>query len=236
MKKVAFLIQIIFTVFLLYADNKFKNFFYFDSYKYTEHTIDEHGWLEHDKLQNTGFSECKVIVIENLNETPRILYYPIGSNTVDLLEAMFEINNQKFITHDIRFDSSGIKILSLSFESKKYILFLGYVGKYGDRICFIFDITEPNHIVFYSAKDKFIEAGFGKDFFGIYQDKLCFFFSTGKFGLNGQYSLIPYYIDDDSLKPLCDEKGKSYFVDYAYKDRYKQKLVIGETYIPKNNF
>ena len=92
------------------------------------------------------------------------------------------------------------------------------------------------HIIFYSPKDKFIEAEFGKDFFGIYQNKLCFFFSTANIDLNGQYRLIPYYIDDDSLKPLCDERSKYYFVNYVYKDRFKQKLVIGETYIPKNNF
>ena len=68
MKKIFISIQIIFTFFLLYADNKFKNFFYFDSYSYTEYIIDEHGWLEHDKLQNTGFSDCKVITIEKLKE------------------------------------------------------------------------------------------------------------------------------------------------------------------------
>lgn len=236
MKKNFISIQIIFTFFLLYADNKFKNFFYFDSYSYTEYIIDEHAWLEHDKLQNTGFSDCKVITIEKLKEIPYILYYPIGSNNIDLLKGMFEINNQKFIINDIRFDSSGIKVLTVSFEYKKYLLFIGYVGKYGDRVCFIFNITDPNHIIFYSPKDKFIEAEFGKDFFGIYQNKLCFFFSTANIDLNGQYRLIPYYIDDDSLKPLCDERSKYYFVNYVYKDRFKQKLVFGEKYTPNTNF
>lgn len=232
MKKIAISIQILFTVFLLYADNTFKNVFNFDSYKYTEHLIDEHSWLEHDKLQNTGFSECKVIIIEELKEIPCILYYPIGSNTADLRESMFEINNQKFIIHDIRFDSFMIKILSVAFENKKYMLFLGNVGKYGDRICFIFDITNPGHIVFYPPEEMFVCKELADNFVGMYQGRLCFFFSEKRFSWNGQYRLSPYFIDGESLKELHDENGKPYFVDYAYTTKYEQEFVIEEKNIP----
>lgn len=233
MKKIITSIQILVTVFLLHAENKFENFFNFGLYKYAEHSIDEHGWLEHDRLKNTSFSECMVIRIEKLKEISYMLYYPIGSNGIDLKAGMFEINNQKFIIHDIRFNSFGIKILSLSFENKKYLFFLGNTGKYGNRVCFIFDITNPENIIFYPPEDKFVEADFQNNFFGIYQNKLCFFFSRRRFDWNGQYSLVPYYIDEDSLKPLCDEKGNPYFVNYAYKDRHKNELMLEDKYIPK---
>ena len=234
MKKIAISIQILFTVFLLYADNKFKNLFNFDSYKYTEHSVNEHGWLEHDKLQNTGFSECQVIKIEKLKEIPFILYYPIGCNAADLQEGMFEINNQKFIIHDIRFDFFGIKILSVSFENKKYMLFLGGIGKYGEKICFIFDITNPGHIVFYPPENRFVEAGFDNAFFGLYQNKFCFFFSEWGFKWNGQYwlRLSPYFIDGDALKELRDKNGNPYFVIYEYTTKYKQGFIIEEKNIP----
>lgn len=231
MKKIIILLQFFFTVFVLYADNKFG--FFFDSYECTEHVIDGHGWLEHDKLKNTTFSECMMIKINELEEISYMLYYPIGSNSVDLREGMFEINTQTFSFHDFRFDFLGIKILSLSFENKKYLLFLGNVGKYGDKICFIFDISNPEHIIFYPPEKRFICKELSENFIGIYQDKLCFFFSTRRYDWNGEYKLSPYFIESTTVKELCDEKGNPYYINYSFMDRFEQKMMIEEEYIPK---
>ena len=233
MKKYIYMICLLFTISQIYADNLLKDIFVFDSCQHIEYSIDEHGWLEHDKLENSNYSECMVISIDGLKNIPFINYYPLGLNSKDKKEGMFEINNQKFVFHDSYFDSE-IEIVSIYFDSKQYLLLTGEVGKYGDRVCFIFDITDPKHILFYPpGKGKFVTKELADNcYFGLFQNKLCFFFSTRRFDWNGQYKLSPYFIEGDSLKELCDKNGNPYFVNYSYTTKYEQEFVIEDKNIP----
>ncbi|MDE5776674.1 MAG: hypothetical protein K2H67_07340 [Treponemataceae bacterium] len=79
-----------------------------------------------------------------------------------------------------------------------------------------------------------MEAGFDNAFFGLYQNKFCFFFSEWGFKWNGQYwlRLSPYFIDGDALKELRDKNGNPYFVIYEYTTKCKQGFIIEEKNIP----
>ena len=124
---------------------------------------------------------------------------------------------------------------SITYNGKRYLLLFNSIGKYGDKECFIFDITEPGKILFYPPEERFVEAEIKDNFFGIYQNKLCFLFSKRRFNWNGQYRLQPYYINGNTLKELCDKKGNPYFIDYTYKTKFEEEYVIDGLYVPKSN-
>lgn len=77
------------------------------------------------------------------------------------------------------------------------------------------------------AKDKDDSLPFA----GIYQDKLCFLFSEWRDD-NLKYKLAFYFIDGGVLKPLCDEKGNPYYINYSFLDKYEQQMVTEEKYLP----
>ena len=57
--------------------------------------------------------------------------------------------------------------------------------------------------------------------------------STRKNNWTGQYKLIPYFIEDDTLKELCDEKGDPYFIDYSFTTKYEQEYIIEDMKFPE---
>jgi len=216
---------------LLFADTSLRSLFDFKEYPYKEIQIKSRGTLEPQYIKDSDYSTCWILSIENIKGIETFLYYPMGNNK-ECRKGKFEINGQEFVYNESDFDLHSLKLCSANFEDKTFLMLLGNIGKYNDCICFIFDITDPEHIVFYPPEKRFIEADFNKNFFGLYQNKLCFFFSTRRFEWNGRYKLSPYFIDGDLLKELYDENGKPYFINYSYTTKYEQAFVIEEKNIP----
>lgn len=220
---------------LLFAESRLRTLFDFAEYPSKEIAITERGTLESQYIKDSDYSVCWIFFVEGLKDIDRFLYYPPSNNEVHKFMGTFEINNQEFtfMGRDYRdFWLPGLALRSVNFEGKTFLLLLGGIGKYRDKICFMFDITNPDHIVFYPPENRFVEADFGSAFFGLYQNKLCFFFSTKRFDWNGQYRLSPYVVYGESLKELRDENGNPYFVDYLYTTKYEQEFVIEGSHIP----
>ena len=159
---------------LLFADTSLRSLFDFKEYPYKEIQIKSRGTLEHQYIKDSEYSECWIFSIENIKGIETFLYYPMGNNK-ECRKGKFEINGQEFVYNESDFDLHSVKLCSANFEDKTFLMLLGNIGKYNDCICFIFDITDPEHIVFYPPGKRFIEADFDKKFFGLYQNKLCFF-------------------------------------------------------------
>ncbi|MBM7023873.1 hypothetical protein [Treponema sp. Marseille-Q4523] len=230
-RQVFMLLYLVLSSVLIFADTSLRSLFDFKEYPYKEIQIKDRGTLEPQYIKDSDYSTCWIFSIENIKGIETFLYYPMGNNK-ECRKGKFEINGQEFVYNESDFDLHSLKLCSANFEDKTFLMLLGNIGKYDDRICFIFDITDPEHIVFYPPGKRFIEADFDKKFFGLYQNKLCFFFSIRRFEWNGQYKLSPYVIDGDLLKELCDENGKPYFINYSYTTKYEQEFVIEGKNVP----
>ena len=230
-RQVFMLLYLVLSSALIFADTSLRSLFDFKEYPYKEIQIKDRGTLEPQYIKDSDYSTCWIFSIENIKGIETFLYYPMGNNK-ECRKGKFEINGQEFVYNESDFDLHSLKLCSANFEDKTFLMLLGNIGKYDDRICFIFDITDPEHIVFYPPGKRFIEADFDKKFFGLYQNKLCFFFSIRRFEWNGQYKLSPYVIDGDLLKELCDENGKPYFINYSYTTKYEQEFVIEGKNVP----
>ena len=230
-RQVFMLLYLVLSSVLIFADTSLRSLFDFKEYPYKEIQIKDRGTLEPQYIKDSDYSTCWIFSIENIKGIETFLYYPMGNNK-ECRKGKFEINGQEFVYNESDFDLHSLKLCSANFEDKTFLMLLGNIGKYDDRICFIFDITDPEHIVFYPPEKRFIEADFNKNFFGLYQNKLCFFFSIRRFEWNDRYKLSPYVIDGDLLKALCDENGKPYFINYSYTTKYEQAFVIEEKNIP----
>lgn len=215
----------------VFADTNLHSLFNFKEYPCKEIQIKSSGTLEPQYIKDSDYSTCWIFSIENIKGIETFLYYPMGNNKV-CRKGKFEINGQEFIYNESDFQLPSMKLYSVNFDEKTFLLISGNIGKYNDRICFIFDITDSKHIVFYPPEKRFVESDFDKKFFGLYQNKLCFFFSTRRFEWNGQYKLSPYFVEGDLLRELCDENGKPYFINYSYTTKYEQEFVIEEKNIP----
>lgn len=219
---------------MVFAESNLRTLFDFREYPSKEIAIKDSGIFESQQIKDSDYSACWIFSIEKLKGIDTFLYYPPSHNEVHKFMGKFEINNQEFTFMSGDFWLPSLALRSVDFKDRTFLLFLGDIGKYSDKICFVFDITNPDRIVFYPPDNRFVEADFGNKFFGLYQDKFCFFFSTRRFEWNGQYRLCPYVIDGVSLRRLCDENGNPYFVDYLYITKYEQEFTIEEKNIPDN--
>lgn len=221
LKKSIFMLAGILLSMLCYAENSIESLFHLKEYPHENISVTKYAW-----------TECLFFSFENINGIDSLFYFPPENSKENSGKAILEINSQQFVINDINmcFVSPEIKLYSVL--DKEYLIFFGEIGKYGDRICFIFDITNPNHIILYQPEERFIDKNIVEKFIGIYQNKLCFFFSTRRFNWNSQYRLSPYFIEQNSLKELCDENGNPYFVNYSYTTKYEQEYVIEDKNIP----
>lgn len=218
---------------IVFAKETLKSKFSFNEYPYEENSIDFLGSVDPGYLIGSKFSVCRIFSIENVNDISLIKYYPMDMNNECKDEAKIEINNQEFVFKEYQnIWIHKVNMNSINYNGRKYIFLIGNIGKYHDNKIYIFDITDPENILFIPPEEKFIEAEFENKFFGIYQGKLCFFLSTWG---NLACILNPYYIDGASLKPLCDEKGNPYYVKYThyFTENYERAIEITDEYIPK---
>ena len=231
-----FLICLLFFNFNFFAEDNLKSKFIFEEYPSKEIKIKGiYSLTEKDMKEYPEYSMGWLLSFDNVNEIKSFYYFPPYNNEVNYGEGKFVINDQVFITKDIFYlpfsliDIEGI-LFSITLNVKNYLILISDFGKYGDIMAFIFDITDPENILFIPPEEKFIEAEFEKKFFGIYQDKLCFFLSTWN-----NRVLSPYYIEEETLKPLCDEIGHPYFVKYThyFTENYERAIEITDEYIPK---
>ncbi len=216
----------------IFSNRNLEDSFCFENYSLNNVKIKSRGTLEHKYIEDTYYEECWLFDIEKTNGIEEILWYPDYNNRINRNEGKIVINKQIFIFKDYGLYVPEVKLYSINYNEKTYLLIMGNIGKYGNKRCFIFDITDSDSIAFYQPESKFICKEMAEHFVGIYNNKLCFFFSTKRYEWNGQYKLAPYYIEGDSLKQLCDKNGKPYFVDYSYKTKYEQEYVIDDKYIP----
>lgn len=215
----------------IFADANVENSF---SFKKVE--ITSQGWLEPQYLKDSDYEECLMFFIKTVSGIENISIYPSYHNKTDRRKGKIEINNQEFIYEETSLMVWSLwfeflKIYSISYRNKSYMILTGDVGKYGDKICLIFDITNPKRIIFYPPEEKIIYRKFAEDFASVYQDKLCFLFSEWRDD-NLKYKLAFYFIDGGVLKPLCDEKGNPYYINYSFLDKYEQQMVTEEKYLP----
>lgn len=221
---------------MVFAENNLQKLFGFKEYPYKEIAITDRGTLEKQYIKDTDYSVCWIFSVEGLKGIDKFLYYPSDNNKVNKFTTKIEINNQEFAFEFFNWEFlvPYLKLRSVHFEGRTFLLFLGGFSKYNDEVCFIFDITNPDRIVFYPPENRFVEAGLRDAFFGLYQNKFCFFFSESGFAWNGHYwlRLSPYFIDEGVLKELCDENGNPYFVLYEYTTKYGQEFVIEEKNLP----
>lgn len=230
MKKNICIFSFFFLIPLIYADTKILNLHGFSVYPYKEIQVKDHGWLESQYLSNTGFSDCCVFLFDDLKEITQIKYYPAADNKNNANEGKIAINNQEFFFKGLDdIQTENVKLYSIEFENKKYLLFIGKMSIGYFYKCYIFDVTNSERIIFYPPQIKLVDLSFGDIFFGVYQNKLCFFFSTQRTEMNGHYRLNPYYIKENILKELCDEKNQPYYLDYSYNAKDMSNLVIEES-------
>ena len=78
-----------------------------------------------------------------------------------------EINKQEFCFKDCALFIPSIKLYSFCYKQKTYLILLSETGKYGDKICYIFDITDPDNIKCYPPEKRFIEAEMLDKFVGM---------------------------------------------------------------------
>lgn len=205
----------------------------FQDYSLKEIKIKSKGTLEYDYIDDSNFEECWIFNTEKINGIEEFFWYPAYNNKVNRKEGKIKINNQIFTSERFGCDLYGAEIYSVNYNDKTYLLFLASVGKYGDKICFIFDITDSQKIIFVELLNKFVPKEIGTNFVRIYQNNLYFLLSTRRNDWNGQYKLIPYFIEDDTLKELCDEKGDPYFIDYSFTTKYEQEYIIEDLNFPE---
>ena len=222
---------------MIFAENNLRSLFDFKEYPSKEIAITDRGTLEEQYIKDPDYSVCWVFSVEGLKGIDGFLYYPSDCNKVNKSTTKIEINNQEFVFEFFNWEFlvPFLTLRSVDFEGRTFLLLLGGFSKYYDKVCFMFDITNPDRIVFYPPENRFVEAGLRDAFFGLYQNKFCFFFSEWGFKWNGQYwlRLSPYFIDGDALKELRDKNGNPYFVIYEYTTKCKQGFIIEEKNIPK---
>ena len=196
--------------------------------------IQSYGSLEEKWLmeKDPNYEQCWLLRLENVNGIEDIFYFPRECDTSNKKEGKLEINNQIFVCDKSIVSIPYIMLKTIIFNGKTYLFLFSERGKYFDKECFIFDITDPEKITFYPPGKKFVEADILENFFGVYQNKLCLLFSKRRFDWNGQYRMGLYYIDGDSLKELSDDKGKSYYIDYTYTTRFEDVFTVDEKYVP----
>ena len=231
LRNILFIILFINATFLFSEESSLSSHYFYNRCQLKEEKIIGYGTLEEQSISESNYYPCWIFSIEKINEIDSFLYY-VPRKISPFFEYKIEINNQQFCFKDISLFIPSLKLYSFCYAKKLYLILLSEIGKYGDKICLIFDITNPDNITFYPPEERFIEAEMLEKFIGVCQNKLCFFFSTKRYEWNGQYKLAPYYIEGDSLKQLCDKNGKPYFVDYSYKTKYEQEYVIDDKYIP----
>ena len=225
--------KILFSIFLLvnclaFAEEGLKGLFDFKELPVNKVQV-EYGSLMPQYIKDSDYTDCWIFGTENIQSINTFLYYPYYANKKQGHESKIVINDQEFL-FDGYLDVPFVGFLTFKYEKNAYLILTIPFGKYFDRQTYIFDITNPNKIVFYPPDHKFVEADFGETFIGVYNNKLCFFFAKNRFDWNLQCELSPYYIDGDSLKQLCDKKGNPYYINYSYNDRFEQELVIEDKY------
>ncbi|MBR5933585.1 MAG: hypothetical protein IK002_06305 [Treponema sp.] len=191
----------------------------------------EYRFLVPEHIEDKDYQDCRTFNLDDHKEIKSFLLYPYYSHKIKDQKNKIVINSQEFVFDGYLGDTPHLKFYSFSYKNKSYLIFTSPLGKYFDYEAYIFDITDPEKIIFYPAQDRYVEADFNTNFIGIYNNELCFFFSTRRFDWNGQYSLSPYYINGDSFKKLCDKNGNPYFVNYAYKYKYERGLIIEDSSI-----
>lgn len=216
----------------VFADACIKDFFNLNQDFCKKVEIKFRGTYDYHDIKDKNYEECWIFCIEKTNGIDTILCYPAYNNKTNPNEGKIQIGEQIFITKDKNLYVPELEIYSINYNEKIYLLFLGKVGKYGDKICFIFDITDPDNIKFYPPEERFVCKEVADNFAGIFQNKFCFLFSIWVSDTRLEYKLIPYYIEDNVLKMLCDEKGDAYYVRYYFLDRFEQQLVIEDVHLP----
>lgn len=229
-----FLICLLFFNFNFFAEDNLKSKFIFDEYPSKE-IKGIYSLTEKDMKEYPEYSMGWLLSFDNVNEIKSFYYFPPYNNEVNYGEGKFVINNRLFVTKDTYFIRpfyyESERISSITYNDRTYLILLGPCNsKYYEIQAFIFDITDPENILFIPPEEKYIEAEFENKFFGIYQGKLCFFLSTWN-----NRVLSPYYIEEETLKPLCDEIGHPYFVKYThyFTENYERAIEITDEYIPK---
>lgn len=231
LRNILFIILFINSTFLFSEESSLASHFFNDLCQLGEVKIIGYGTLEEQYISEDNYFPCWIFSIEKINEIDSFLYYE-PREISPLSEYKIKINNQQFCFKDYSLFIPSIKLYSLCYEQKIYLILLSGIGKYGDKICFIFDITDPDNIKFYPPEERFVCKEVADNFAGIFQNKLCFLFSIWDSDTRLEYKLIPYYIEDNVLKMLCDEKGDAYYVRYYFLDRFEQQLVIEDVHLP----
>lgn len=219
------------TAFVFAEESSLASYYINNRCQLDEVRIIEYGTLEEPYISESNYSPCWIFSIEEVNGIDSFLYYE-PRQICSFYEYKIEINNQQFCFKDKVLTVRSLKINSFCYEKRTYLILLSEIGKYGDKICFIFDITTPDNIKFYPPGQRFVEEKMLGDFIGVCQNKLCFFFSTKRYDWNGQYQLIPYYIEDTLLKELCDGNGEPYFINYSYTSKFEQEYILEDKNIP----
>lgn len=194
------------------------DFYNFTKVDFQDIECDMSGFYRTENIIDKNYGICMFydIALDDCIGKNRILFYPEYAYTGDDRHGKIVINNQEFIFKGIVQMYGTEKFFLLSYSEKNYLIMCAddSSAKTLSYIC-IFDITDMEHIQFYSLED-FSNRHY--PIVGIFQGALCFF--SANWINNREYFICPYFIKDNKIQEMTDELGAEYRVYYnvSYPD------------------
>ena len=201
------------------------------SFSFSQNVLDFYDFtkvdLQNIKCDMSGFYRTEAIIDKNydtcmfydiaLDERggkSRILFYPEYACAGDSRQGKIVMNNQAFVFKGIVHMYGTEQFFLFSCSEKKYLIMCAddSSAKAVSHIC-IFDITDMEHIQFYSLEDCYSRFGGRNPVVGIFRNNLCFFAS--QWTANGEYFICPFFIKDNTLREMTGDSGKKYRVYFA---------------------
>lgn len=195
------------------------DFYNFMKIDFQDIKCDMSGFYRTENIIDKNYDICMFydIALNNRGGKSRILFYPEYACTGDNRQGKMVMNDQEFIFKGIVQMYGTEKFFLLSYFEKNYLIMCAddSSAKAVSYIC-IFDITNMEHIQFYSLEDSYNRFDGHDPVIGIFRDKLCFFAS--QWIANGEYFMCPYFIKDNALQEMTSDSGNKYrvYFDVSY--------------------
>lgn len=177
---------------------------------------DMSGFYRTENIIDKDYDICMFydIAIDNRVGKSRILFYPEYAYAGENRQGKIVMNDQAFVFKGIVHMYGTEKFFLLSYFEKNYLIMCAddSSAKAVSHIC-IFDITDMEHIQFYSLEDCYSRFGDRNPVIGIFRDELCFFAS--QWMANGEYFMCPFFIKDNALQEMTGDSRKKYRVYFA---------------------
>jgi len=216
MKKLIFFLLLL-SFFSIFSQTEFLKFYDLESVEYEKLEYYE-GFLREEDIDDNDYETCRLLIYNDFS----VAYYYSkkrgNENSIKIYNHAFVMGNelcQKFDTYKIQN------------EEKTYLILVGYTSTRFERFFYIFDITDKNNICFYKmVSDLFFLYQENEEFFGIFNNKLCFFAITYRWGKDFYkkndnrplYYIAPYIIDSNELKEFTEDNKKyRVYFDFDFK-------------------